>query len=211
METGNDSGYVPLVVALACHWDKPLAELPADLAERVQLSYTPLDWDSLGPDGRRSIAAQCDYRDDPRHEASTYFLLWEFADDIAERIDRARMDGKDSVALALLDVAKQINSILEADRSRVGAEIQALRKSACTSQNAARGPRWPNHVTKKLEALRLAALRFWGDNYDPAQPDTAPKNEVVAEWLQTAHGIGATPATEMASILRPDTLRTGPR
>ena len=72
-------------------------------------------------------------------------------------------------------------------------------------------PHWPNHKTKKLEALRLAALKFWGPNYDPAQPDTAPKNETVIEWLQREHGIGVTPATEMASILRPETLRTGPR
>ena len=70
--------------------------------------------------------------------------------------------------------------------------------------------RWPAHETKKLTALRLAAVKFWS-NYDPTQPDTAPKNETVAEWLQLEHGIGATPAAEMASILRPESLRTGPR
>jgi hypothetical protein len=77
-----------------------------------------------------------------------------------------------------------------------------------TRQSA--GPRWPDHETKKLTALRLAALKFWS-NYDPEQPDTAPKNETVIEWLQKEHGIGATPAAEMASILRPEKLRTGPR
>ena len=77
-----------------------------------------------------------------------------------------------------------------------------------TGRNA--GPRWPDHETKKLTALRLAALKFWS-NYDPEQPDTAPKNEAVIEWLQKEHGIGATPAAEMASILRPEKLRTGPR
>ena len=77
--------------------------------------------------------------------------------------------------------------------------------------NAPNAARWPNHDTKKLEALRLAAHKFWGRNYDPAQPDTAPKNDTVIEWLQKEHGIGATPAAEMASILRPESLRTGPR
>lgn len=70
--------------------------------------------------------------------------------------------------------------------------------------------RWPAHETKKLTALRLAAVKFWS-NYDPSQPDTAPKNETVIQWLQKEHGIGATPAAEMASILRPESLRTGPR
>ena len=70
--------------------------------------------------------------------------------------------------------------------------------------------RWPSHETKKLTALRLAAVKFWS-NYDPAQPDTAPKNEAVAEWLHEMHGIRAAPAAEMASILRPDSLPTGPR
>jgi len=70
--------------------------------------------------------------------------------------------------------------------------------------------RWPDHETKKLTALRLAAVKFWS-NYDPAQPDTAPKNETVIDWLQKEHGIGATPAAEMASILRPESLRPGPR
>jgi hypothetical protein len=76
------------------------------------------------------------------------------------------------------------------------------------SRNA--GTHWPNHQTKKLTALRLAALKFWS-NYDPTQPDTAPKNQEVIEWLQKEHKIGATPAKEMASILRPEKLRTGPR
>lgn len=70
---------------------------------------------------------------------------------------------------------------------------------------------WPKHTTKKLTALRLAAFKFWGENYDPSEPDTAPKNEAVIAWLQKEHGIGATPAAEMASILRPETLRPGPR
>ena len=86
------------------------------------------------------------------------------------------------------------------------ADIQAL-----ALPQAPNTARWPNHSTKKLEALRQAALKFWGPNYHAAEPDSAPRNETVIDWLQKEHAIGATPAAEMASILRPDNLRTGPR
>lgn len=70
--------------------------------------------------------------------------------------------------------------------------------------------RWPAHETEKLTALRLAAVKFWA-NYNPARPDTAEKSETVSEWLQTEHNIARTVADAMASILRPDNLKTGPR
>jgi hypothetical protein len=91
-------------------------------------------------------------------------------------------------------------------------DLEAFREArpglADASLQRTRG--WPAHETKKLEALRLAANRFWG-RYDPAEPDTAPKTEDVAEWLMKFHGIGKTPAAEMASILRPETLKAGRR
>jgi hypothetical protein len=94
---------------------------------------------------------------------------------------------------------------------RLDREVFSIEAPAQMTSGAAEGPRWPNHTTKKLEALREAANRFWGQNYDPNQPDTAPKNEAVIAWLVEKHGIGKTPASEMASILRPEGLRPGPR
>jgi hypothetical protein len=88
--------------------------------------------------------------------------------------------------------------------------FKAQHSASLQTPAAPTSARWPAHETKKLTALRLAAVKFWS-NYDPAQPDTAPKNETVVDWLQREHGIGATPAAEMASILRPESLRTGPR
>lgn len=71
---------------------------------------------------------------------------------------------------------------------------------------------WPKHETEKLRALRTAAVRFWS-NYDPNDPTTAPKNEAVIEWLETEYKglISSTLANYMATILRADGLKTGPR
>lgn len=74
------------------------------------------------------------------------------------------------------------------------------------------GPRWPwgDHHTKRLGHLEAAAREFW-DNYDPQNPKgTAPKNEVVAAWLME-RGVPNSMATAMATILRPDGLKSGPR
>lgn len=72
------------------------------------------------------------------------------------------------------------------------------------------GTRWPEHETHALAALRMAAVKWWG-NYDPKDPSTAPTNAVVSEWLAETHKISATLAAAMATILRPESLKTGPR
>lgn len=69
---------------------------------------------------------------------------------------------------------------------------------------------WPDHETSKLQALRLAAIRFW-KNFDPTDPSTAPTNEDVSNWLQREHKLSASLSDAMATILRIDGLRTGPR
>lgn len=93
-------------------------------------------------------------------------------------------------------------------------DLDAFKNAHPASAEAASASRlgqWPVHETKKLNALRLAAWKFWGPNYDPADPDTAPRSEDVQDWLMKVHGIGKTPAAEMASILRPENLAVGRR
>lgn len=210
----NVDGYAPLVANLDGLWTKRFDQLPTDLGQLVEREFFAARWDGLNPECRRSIAAQLDYQCDPRHEPAAYFELLALKDDVGAWIDKARAESKDSVAVALRDVSDRIEAILAEDRGRVGTEIQGLRELKRMSDEAEPpaegGPRWPSHDTKKLTALRLAAVKFWS-NYDPTQPETAPKNEAVIEWLQKEHSIGATPAAEMASILRPEALRTGPR
>lgn len=68
---------------------------------------------------------------------------------------------------------------------------------------------WGRHSTGLLRKLAAAADKFW-KNYDPEDPSTAPTNVVVSSWLEE-QGVAHRNATAMATILRADGLRTGPR
>jgi len=69
---------------------------------------------------------------------------------------------------------------------------------------------WGSYETKLLVMTAKAAERFW-KNYDPSQPDTAPTNEQVIEWLNDNNVPSGRTAGAIASILRADNLKTGPR
>jgi hypothetical protein len=69
---------------------------------------------------------------------------------------------------------------------------------------------WGTHHTAALGDLEEAAKRFWA-LYDPADPSTAPTNEMVAGWLRDERGVSKEKAAAIASILRADGLRPGPR
>lgn len=71
--------------------------------------------------------------------------------------------------------------------------------------------RWPwgDHETAALRELEAAARAHWSA-YDPSKPRTAPKNDVVSDWLQK-RGMSRTMADALASLLRADDLPTGPR
>lgn len=69
---------------------------------------------------------------------------------------------------------------------------------------------WPAHETKNLSALRAAAF-IWEKNYKKGDDTTAPTNEEISRFLQGEHGIAPTLADSMATILRADDLKTGPR
>lgn len=75
-----------------------------------------------------------------------------------------------------------------------------------------KGARWPwgNHHTELLGHLEAAAKRFW-TAYDPADSHTANTNDTVSKWLQTERKVSRTMADAIASILRADGLRPGPR
>ena len=104
-------------------------------------------------------------------------------------------------------------------KERVTARLQALQSRAYELKTGT-GPaspttpagRWPwgSHHTKALGHLEAAATRWWL-NYDHGEIDTAPRNEDVADWLVEEHEVSRTLAEAMASILRVDGLKTGPR
>jgi hypothetical protein len=72
--------------------------------------------------------------------------------------------------------------------------------------------RWPwgDHHTELLGHLEAAAARYWV-NYNPDDATTAPTNKDVAEWLVDKRNVSQKMAESIASMLRPDGLRTGPR
>jgi len=79
-----------------------------------------------------------------------------------------------------------------------------------TNKNSPTKWPWGKHETKLLQHLEAAANRFWV-NYDSTDPSTAPINQDVSTWLQTHRAVSKSMADSMATILRADGLKTGPR
>ena len=69
---------------------------------------------------------------------------------------------------------------------------------------------WGEYETKLLQHLEAAAIRFWV-KYDPTDPSTAPVNQDVSTWLQDHRALSKSMADSIATILRVDGLKTGPR
>jgi hypothetical protein len=74
---------------------------------------------------------------------------------------------------------------------------------------AASGWPWGRYDTDLLRKLAGAVERFW-INHDPKEPDTAPTNDEVIEWLK-AQDVSGNIAQAMATIIRPDKLPPGRR
>lgn len=66
-----------LIVALDVWFDKPMEGLPDELRHRVETDFSPMPWDNLSPDQRRSVAAQWDYQHDPAMENDRQYW-WDF-------------------------------------------------------------------------------------------------------------------------------------
>jgi hypothetical protein len=69
---------------------------------------------------------------------------------------------------------------------------------------------WGNHDTEALGYLAAAAEKWWS-LYDANDPTTAPTNNNVAEWLIAEYNLSSQRAHAIASLLRADGLRNGPR
>lgn len=66
-----------LTLALEGWFDKHLDALPAAVRQRVEREFSPMPWDSLIGDARRSVALQLDYQRDPATEADRKYW-WDF-------------------------------------------------------------------------------------------------------------------------------------
>ena len=96
---------------------------------------------------------------------------------------------------------------LEANKSHL--ESGKIKDAIDLSHTNSHWP-WGDHHTETLGFLEEAANRYW-KLYDPADPTTAPTNDMVATWLKDVKGISGEKARAIASMLRPDGLPTGPR
>ncbi len=202
----NASGYAPLIPNLEGYWEKSLDELPHELSVVVEKRFIAFPWDGLDVLNRKNIAAQYDYQHDPNHEPSTYFELICFAEELNGWIEKARSESKDAAALVLRDVADRLEKILDADRERVGIEIQELRtKQSDRSQNSVIADR--AHVSDKLATLNQAAARFWA-NADQNDRSTHEPNASVVAWLME-RDYSETLAAKAATIIRPEWAPTG--
>jgi len=68
---------------------------------------------------------------------------------------------------------------------------------------------WGDYETKDLRIMADAIEKFWV-RYIPGEPDTAPTNKMVQDWL-VAQGVPLSKAETMASIMRPADLPFGRR
>lgn len=68
---------------------------------------------------------------------------------------------------------------------------------------------WGNHETELLSHLADVGVKFW-KNFDPSDPTTAARNEDVVTWLKE-RGVAERNAEVMATMLRANNLRPGPR
>lgn len=118
------------------------------------------------------------------------------------------------LAIVLIWVTTRRVQRLESSQRWVVANLNASKKSTDSEKEAVSDDpsRWPwgTHHTALLGDLEAAAKKWWV-NYDPARPDTAPTNEMVSDWLREERSVSKEKAQAIASILRADGLRTGPR
>jgi hypothetical protein len=71
------SNFDSLTAAFEDWFDSPLGVLPEALRQRVEQEFSPMPWDQLSPEGRRSVALQLDYQHDPA-TAEDRRLWWDF-------------------------------------------------------------------------------------------------------------------------------------
>ncbi|GEM_PF-2016426 len=59
------SDFNSLTFALEEWFDKPLSDIPGKVQKLIKQDFSPMPWDDLHPDQRRSVALQLDYQHDP--------------------------------------------------------------------------------------------------------------------------------------------------
>jgi len=145
----------------------------------------------------------------PLHITTDAFPLDQHAQDVLDawRSSDEYMDPYEMAKFTRTEISRWLKAI--GMKSKYEFDIASPASSQVATTQPGKWP-WGNHHTKLLGHLEAAARRYWV-NHDPQDTDTAPTNSVVSEWLQTERKVSRTMADAIASILRVDGLRTGPR
>jgi hypothetical protein len=86
----SESKYVSLQKLLTDWYETTLEELPKELRSRVEKDFAPARWDQATPNGRRMLASQADYQNDPANAStrsyweSFYEELWDIRNKISQ-------------------------------------------------------------------------------------------------------------------------------
>ena len=198
--------FQPLMVSLAGYWDTPFDQLP-DAIKPFALELSQMEWDGLNPQQRQSVATELDWYHDPRCEPSLYWELMCYQTELGQQEVIARCQANHGVALALVDVQKRIDKILDTDRARVGGEIQRLRVRQAEVE--ADKP----FVIKPLaeidpsdlpDELHMANLAFRAvTNGHGKQSDTF-RNRVISYLKLTYPNLKNDPLQRIATVANPD-------
>jgi hypothetical protein len=174
--------FQPLMVSLAGYWDKSFDQLP-DAVKPFALELEPMGWDGLSPEQRQSVATQLD----PRCEPSLYWELTCYQTELEQQEAIARGQANHGVALALVDVQKRIDKILDTDRGRVGGEIQGLREL----QREDKG----KPLDQRQESTYLNTIAVLLELIQTPKPDRGSAAAVIKEMVENykdAYGISKT-------------------
>ncbi len=83
---------------------------------------------------------------------------------------------------------------------------------SCGPEEEHKRTKWPwgEYETKNLLMLEAVVRKFWA-SYDRSKPNKAPMNKEIIHWLETEHGMSNNIASAVATILKAEEVKTGPR
>ena len=157
MSVSTSTLFESMETALEGWFDKPLAELPDEQRHRVETDYSPMPWDNVSADQRRSVAAQWDNWHDPAMENERQY--WR---DFFIRMDELKKQIETWSAIATptaTDLAQKENRLtdLQRDLANMKKEEQQPFRNPADIQRNSNGKR-ESEATKSASKLEYIAF-----------------------------------------------------
>ena len=194
-ESSDEQGRVRVVEErMELHYKQALTRLfHMDMGEPLEVVH-----------GRESIDQQCELPSVKMEDLEYRAFTFNADAPLSEWIVNSRLTRFDNQEFSRETLVRWLSAI--GMKSEYSFDLQ---RSPNASPTAEHWP-WGTHHTELLGHLEAAARRFW-TQYDPSDPSTANTNATVIEWLLTERKVSGKMAEAIATMLRPDGLRTGPR